>query len=132
MNVNEAIRIMRARAPVVTCGAATIWKIGNIRFKCIEAVTHTVSENGKYYITVTCRDSQAQDSRTVLGLDDVELAPDCPEILRKMIYKDGPAPSEKNPAGKGSRTKRDKRKSPAGASVYIYHPQRQELLRHTH
>lgn len=112
MNVNEAIRIMRARAPVVTCGAATIWKIGNIRFKCIEAVTHTVSENGKYYITVTCRDSQAQDSRTVLGLDDVELAPDCPEILRKMIYKDGSAPSEKVPQEKEAAPKETKEKAP--------------------
>lgn len=88
MMVNEAIRIMRARAPVVTCGAAATWRIGKIRFKCIEAVTLMVTDKGKFDITVSCRDGAALDSRTVVGLDDIELAPDCPDTLRKMIYKE--------------------------------------------
>ncbi len=94
MKVNEAIRIMKARAPVVTCGPA-VWHIGSIRYKCIEAVTFMVTEKGKYDITVTCRDGQALDSRIHLGLDDIQLAPDCPEILRQMIYKDNTKPTEK-------------------------------------
>lgn len=88
MTVNEAIRTMRARAPVVTCGTAAIRRIGEIKFKCIEAVTLMVTDKGKFDITVSCRDGAALDSRTVVGLDDIELAPDCPDTLRKMIYKE--------------------------------------------
>lgn len=87
MTVNEAIRIMRARAPVVTCGTATIWHIGYIRYERIESVTLTVNDKGKFNIYASCRSSQARDSRTQFELDDIELAPDCPEILRRMIYK---------------------------------------------
>lgn len=90
MTVNEAIRIMRARAPVVTCAntTAAIWRIGKVRYKWIESVTLMVNDKGQFRIYVDCRDSQALNSRTRLELDDIELAPDCPEILQQMIYKE--------------------------------------------
>lgn len=89
MNVNEAIRIMRARAPVVTCANSTaaLWRLGKVRYKWIESVTLLVNDKGQFRIYVDCRDSQALNSRTRLELDDIELAPDCSETLRRIIYK---------------------------------------------
>lgn len=90
MTVNEAIRIMRARAPVVTCANTTadLWRLGKVKYKWIESVTLMVNDKGQFRIYVDCRDSQALNSRTRLELDDIELAPDCPETLRRMIYKE--------------------------------------------
>ncbi len=93
MTVNEAIRIMKARAPVVTCGSA-VWKIGSLKFTRIESVTHKVSDKGKLSITAFCVNS-GQLGGVHMGLDDIQLAPDCPEILRKLIYKDDTKPAEK-------------------------------------
>ena len=47
-----------------------------------------------------------------MGLDDIRLADDCPEILRKMIYKDGFAPSEKIPQEEEALPKEKKEKAP--------------------
>ncbi len=87
MTVNEALRIMKARAPVVTCGPA-VWKIGNLRFTRIESITHKVTDKGKMYIYASCVDGNASNCLVAVGLDDIQLAPDCPKILRQMIYKD--------------------------------------------
>lgn len=113
MNVNEAIRIMRARAPVVTCGAATIWHIGHIRFSRIESITHKVDDKGKLSISAFCV-VDSTPGGVHMGLDDIELADDCPEILRKMIYKDGsaPSPSEKIPQEEEALPKETKEKAP--------------------
>lgn len=86
MTVNEAIRIMKARAPVEVCGNL-VWKVGSLRFTRIESITHKVNDKGKLSITAFCVNS-GQPGGVHMGLDDIQLAPDCPEILRKMIYKD--------------------------------------------
>ena len=96
MTVNEAIRIMKARAPVVTCGPA-VWKIGNLRFTRIESITHKVTDKGKMYIYASCVDGNAPNCLVAVGLGDIQLAPDCPEILRKTIYKDDTKPAEEAP-----------------------------------
>lgn len=95
MTVNEAIRIMKARAPVVACGNL-VWKVGSLRFTRIESVTHTVNDKGKLSITAFCVNS-GQPGGVHMGLDDIQLAPDCPEILRKTIYKDDTKPAEEAP-----------------------------------
>lgn len=95
MKVNEAIRIMKARAPVEVCGNL-VWKVGSLRFTRIESVTHTVNDKGKLSITAFCVNS-GQPGGVHMGLDDIQLAPDCPEILRKTIYKDDTKPTEKEP-----------------------------------
>jgi len=87
MTVNEAIRTAIARAPVVTCGVA-IWKIGNLRFPRIKSITHDVSEKGKLNIYASCVDGNTSNCLVVVGLDDIELAPDCSETLRRIIYKE--------------------------------------------
>lgn|GEM_PF-1811630 len=110
MTVNEAIRIMKARAPVVACGNI-VWKVGSLRFSRIESVTHKVDGKGKLSISAFCVENGTPGG-VHMGLDDIRLAPDCPEILRKMIYKDGFAPSEKIPQEKEVLPKEKKEKAP--------------------
>lgn len=95
MTVNEAIRIMKARAPVEVCGNL-VWKVGSLRFTRIESITHKVNDKGKLSITAFCVNS-GQPGGVHMGLDDIQLAPDCPEILRKTIYKDDTKPAEEAP-----------------------------------
>ena len=86
MTVNEAIKIMKARAPVVACGSA-VWKVGSLKFTRIESVTHKVNGKGKLSITAFCVEDSTPGG-VHMGLEDIELASDCPEILRQMIYKE--------------------------------------------
>lgn len=86
MKVNEALRIMKARAPVVACGSA-VWKVGSLRFTRIESVTHKVDDKGKSSISVFCVNA-GQPGGVHMGLEDIRLADDCPDVLRKMIYKE--------------------------------------------
>lgn len=110
MTVNEAIRIMKARAPVVACGNL-VWKVGSLRFSRIESVTHKVNDKGKLSITAFCV-NDGQLGGVHMGLEDIKLSDDCPEILRKMIYKDGFAPSEKIPQEEEAPQKETKEKAP--------------------
>lgn len=96
MTVNEAIRIMKARAPVEVCGNL-VWKVGSLRFTRIESITHKVTDKGKMYIYASCVDGNAPNCLVAVGLGDIQLAPDCPEILRKTIYKDDTKPAEEAP-----------------------------------
>jgi len=89
MTAKEALQTMKARAPVVTCGPA-VWHIGNLRFSRIESVTYKVGDKGKYSISAFCVENGIPGG-VYVGLDDIELAPDCPEVLRKMIYKEDKA-----------------------------------------
>lgn len=86
MTVNEALRIMKARAPVVACGSA-VWKVGSLKFSRIESVMYKVDGKGKFSISAFCV-VEGQPGGVHMGLDDIRLADDCPEILRQMIYKE--------------------------------------------
>lgn len=86
MTVNEAINIAKARAPVITVGAAA-WHIGEIEFLRIYQVIHSVDNYGKLYIYACCVDKKRGDCLVNVPLDGLELSPNTPEILRNLIYK---------------------------------------------
>lgn len=86
MTVNEAIKIAKLRAPVITVGA-TAWKIGKIDFLRIYQVIHSVDNYGKLYIYACCVDKKRGDCLVNVPLDGLELSPNTPEILKKLIYE---------------------------------------------
>lgn len=82
MTAKDAFRAMKVEVPVVTCGAS-IWKIGNLRFPRIKSITFEAGEKGRLNIYASCVDGNTSNCLVVVGLDDIELAPDCPETLKK-------------------------------------------------
>lgn len=86
MTANEAIKIATIRAPVITVGA-TAWRIGNIEFARICQVIHSVDRFGKLSIYARCVDKSRNDCTVDVPIDGVELSPNTPETLRKMIYQ---------------------------------------------
>lgn len=86
MTANEAIKIATIRAPVITVGS-TAWRIGKIEFARICQVIHSVDCFGRLSIYVRCVDRSRDDCTVDVPIDGVELSPNTPETLRRMVFQ---------------------------------------------
>lgn len=86
MTVNEAIRTAKARAPVITIGT-TAFHIGELEFSRIKQVIHNVDDFGKLNIFALCVDKVRKDCLVQIPIDGLQLSPNTPETLRRMIYQ---------------------------------------------
>ena len=86
MTVDEAIRIAKYRAPVVTIGA-TAWHIGELEFKRIYQVVHSVDDYGKLRVFARCVDYAQKNCFINIPLEGLAVSPNTPQILLNMIYE---------------------------------------------
>lgn len=84
MTFDEACKAAKLRAPVIVVGP-TAHKIGSIVFQRISNVTREYDRRGRLSETVGVVDPGSERSICYCPIADVALAPNCPDILKKLI-----------------------------------------------